>query len=85
VNTKLTTLAACAAALLAFAPLRTAAQDEPAARDDPPKAAAPSKETPRHAGESQQDRMRHCAHEAKEKELKGEERRAFMSNCLRTH
>lgn len=30
----------------------------------------------------QQDRMRACNKEAKEKSLKGDERRAFMSSCL---
>lgn len=36
---------------------------------------------PAQAG-SQQDRMRSCNKEAKEKALKGDERRAFMSSCL---
>jgi hypothetical protein len=86
VNTKLMYLAGCAAAVLALSPLRAGAQDEPGARDEPPKATAPAKEPEaRHPGESQQDRMRHCAREAKEKELRGDERRTFMSGCLRTH
>ena len=32
---------------------------------------------------SQQDKMRYCNAEAKRKELHGEERRAFMSSCLK--
>jgi len=82
VKTKLMCLAACAVAALAFAP--GAGADGTSAPQDEPKAEAGAKErSPRPAGESQQDRMRRCAHEAKEKELKGEERRSFMSACLR--
>ena len=33
--------------------------------------------------ESQQNRMKRCNAEAKEKELKADERRAFMSRCLK--
>lgn len=36
---------------------------------------------PAQAG-TQQDRMRACNKEAKEKSLKGDERKAFMSSCL---
>lgn len=36
------------------------------------------------AQESQQNRMKRCNAEAKEKELKGDERRAFMSSCLKS-
>ena len=39
---------------------------------------------PTPAQESQQNRMKKCNAEAKEKELKGDERRAFMSSCLRS-
>ena len=81
-KTKLMCLAACAAAALAFAPGGAAAQGVSAPQDEP-KAEAGKDRAPRQAGESQQDRMRRCAHEAKEKELKGEERRSFMSACLR--
>jgi hypothetical protein len=85
VNTKLMYLAGAVAAVLALAPLRALSQDEPA-REEPPKASAPAKDhAARQPGESQQDRMRHCSQEAKEKELKGDERRTFMSGCLRTH
>jgi hypothetical protein len=78
-KTKLMCLAACALAALAFPPA-AGAQDAP---QDEPKAEAGGKGAPRHGEESQQDRMRRCAHEAKEKELKGDERRSFMSACLR--
>ena len=52
------------------------------------KAAAPhehEKEGERHepAEGTQQYKMKVCAGEAHEKGLKGDERRAFMSNCLR--
>lgn len=32
---------------------------------------------------SQQEKMKSCNAEAKKKELKGDERRAFMSSCLK--
>ena len=82
-KTKLICLAACALTALAFAP--SAGAQAPAGEpQDEPKAEAGAKERPaRQATESQQDRMRRCAHEAKEKELKGDERRSFMSACLR--
>lgn len=32
---------------------------------------------------SQQDRMRTCNRDAKERQLKGDERRRFMSGCLK--
>jgi hypothetical protein len=35
------------------------------------------------AGHSQQNRMKSCNAEAGRKELRGEERRAFMSSCLK--
>lgn len=43
-----------------------------------------SKEAEKHPTE-QQNRMKSCNVEAAKKELKGDERRAFMSSCLRTH
>ena len=53
-----------------------------AERQAPPK--AESKDTEKHPTE-QQNRMKACNVEAGKKELKGDERRAFMSSCLRTH
>ena len=35
------------------------------------------------AGQTQQDKLRRCNATAKEKSLKGEERKAFMSACLK--
>jgi hypothetical protein len=34
---------------------------------------------------TQQQRMKHCNAEAKGKALKGDERRSFMSSCLKGH
>lgn len=34
---------------------------------------------------AQQNRMKSCNAEAAKKELKGDERKAFMSSCLRAH
>jgi hypothetical protein len=52
------------------------------ATQDGAKSAAPQERSP--AQESQQNRMKKCNVEAKEKELKGDERRAFMSSCLKS-
>jgi hypothetical protein len=82
VKTKLICLAACAVAALAFAPA-AGAQSNGAGPEEPKAEAGARDPGARHAAESQQDRMRRCAHEAKEKELKGDERREFMSACLR--
>jgi hypothetical protein len=54
------------------------------AADGPPKPApAVPKAIPAPAGESQQDRMKRCNATAKEKALKGEDRKAYMSTCLK--
>jgi hypothetical protein len=77
VKTQLRHVLACAvvSALSAFPVL--AAENAPKAPTPPAKAGmAP-------ADESQQDRMRRCNATAKEKALKGDERRAFMSSCLK--
>jgi hypothetical protein len=42
---------------------------------DAPKAASP-------AQKAQQEKMKSCNQEAKAKDLKGDERKAFMKNCL---
>ena len=39
--------------------------------------------TSRSTGHSQQDKMKYCNVEARNKELHGDERRAFMSSCLK--
>jgi len=55
----------------------------PAAADQP-KEQKPAKEEPKPAGEGgQQNRMKACNAEASKKQLKGDERRAFMSTCLK--
>ena len=43
--------------------------------------AAPAKD-PSPAQKAQQDRMKACNQEAKDKELKGDERKAFIKECL---
>ena len=67
---------ACAIASALFALPAHAAEGTPKPPPPEGKAGAP-------APESQQDRMRKCNAEAKEKVLKGDERRAFMSRCLK--
>lgn len=54
------------------------------AADGAPKPPAPvTQAVPAPAGETQQDRMRRCNATAKAKELKGDERKAYMSACLK--
>ena len=66
---------ALACALAAFPAIAT---------ESPPKPmAAPPKVAPAPAGETQQDRMRRCNATAKEKALKGDERKSYMSACLK--
>jgi len=45
----------------------------------------PIKEAHADSAETQQHRMKSCNDDAREKELHGDERRAFMSACLKTH
>jgi hypothetical protein len=59
---------------------------KPSAESDKPKAVATAKEPGNgngHVPGAQQNKMKHCNEEAKKKELKGDERRAFMSACLK--
>ena len=74
------TLVLACAALPAFA---SGTDSKPAAKA----LAANEKEGERRepAEGTQQHKMKVCAGEAHEKGLKGDERRAFMSNCLRKH
>jgi hypothetical protein len=44
---------------------------------------AEEKKTPSPAQAAHQQRMKACNAEAKEKSLKGEERKSFMSTCLK--
>ena len=46
---------------------------------------APIKEAHADSAESQQNRMKSCNDDARGKDLHGDERRAFMSACLKTH
>jgi hypothetical protein len=45
--------------------------------------AAEGKKEPSEAQKAQQEKMKFCNAEAKEKALKGDERKQFMSNCLK--
>lgn len=69
--------AVACAAVAAFSALPAIAVEgtpKPAPRDAKPVVAAPL---------TQQDKMKLCNAKAKEKTLKGDERRAFMSSCLK--
>ena len=82
-----------AGAVLAMSVSSTAAAADdgatkPSAESDKPKAVAAAKEPGNgngngHVPGAQQLKMKHCNEEAKKKELKGDERRAFMSSCLK--
>ena len=64
--------------LLACAALTTAFANTTPTDEDDTKA-------PARAEGSQQNKMKTCNVEAGKKELKGDERRAFMSECLKKH
>jgi hypothetical protein len=88
VKTKLISLIACALlSVVSLASPVAAANDaepRPAAQPErPQKPAAPKESGDGPAEGSQQNKMKHCNEEARKKELKGDERRAFMSVCLR--
>jgi hypothetical protein len=85
---KVACVATCAVLALSASSSVVASSDEPAAKPareaEPPKALVAAKEpTPAHAPGAQQVKMKHCNEEAKKKEMKGDERRAFMSSCLK--
>jgi len=66
---------------IAIAAFTATALSAPAAQEGT-RTATVIERTPAQA--AQQDRMRRCNAEAKEKSLKGDERRAFMSACLKS-
>ncbi len=91
-KTKLLCVIACAAfSSLAAAPVRaddarkSEAQQEEKTRtaeaDTPRK--APVEKAPPARHQSQQEKMKTCNAEAGKKDLHGDERRAFMSSCLK--
>jgi hypothetical protein len=85
---KVACIAACAVFALSAFSSAVASTEEPAVKPareaEPPKALAAAKESaPLHAPGTQQTKMKHCNEEAKKKELKGDERRTFMSSCLK--
>lgn len=65
-------LLACAAITTAFAAATPHEEEE-------------DTKAPSRAEGSQQNKMKTCNAEAHKKELKGDERRAFMSDCLTKH
>lgn len=76
-------LAAFAAiAMLLSIPAAVAAEGE---RPAAPKAPSIVKEAEKPQEGTQQNRMKMCNQQAAKKSLKGDERRAFMSACLKRH
>jgi len=88
---KTSVICSIAGAILALcASTHAAANDAPAPAPDTekPKAVAAAKEQQPAAAATgaqtaQQNKMKRCNEDAKKKELKGDERRAFMSTCLK--
>lgn len=76
-------LAAAAAFAMLFSTAAAVAAE--AERPAAPKAPAIAKEAEKPQEMTQQDRMKMCNQQAAKKSLKGDERRAFMSACLRRH
>jgi hypothetical protein len=83
VRTVLRHAAACAA-LSALFVLPAYAEGTPKAPPAEPRERATEHKEGAAEHETQQERMKRCNATAKEKELKGDERRAFMSSCLRS-
>lgn len=63
-------------------PVAVAAEGDPPAA---PKAPAIIKDADKPQEMSQQNRMKMCNEQAAKKSLKGDERRSFMSACLKRH
>ena len=78
-------LLAAAACVATFALAPAAAQERDQRNAKPAAASEPAKEDERHepAEGTQQHKMKVCNIQAHEKDLHGDERRAFMSSCLR--
>ena len=72
-------LALIVAAMFAAASVTAIAQEK---KGDKPKAEKTKKE-PTAAQKKQQERMKECNMQAEEKKLKGDERKKFMSSCLK--
>ena len=72
-------VAMAAASALYVLPAYAGDSSPPATSEARP--AAADRKAPEH--ETQQERMKRCNATAKEKDLKGDERRAFMSSCLK--
>ena len=68
------------AAFLAAASLNAIAQDK---KTDKPQAEKSTKKEPSAAQKRQQERMKACNAQADDKKLKGDERKKFMSGCLK--
>jgi len=49
----------------------------------PPKAADKAKKEPTEKQKAQQDKMKACSTQAKDKNMKGDERKAFMKDCMK--
>jgi hypothetical protein len=61
----------------------TASAAKPVAKTEGAAKSAASAEAPAAAPVKQQDKMKSCNADAKTKELKGDERKAFMKSCLK--
>jgi hypothetical protein len=82
---RLLCMIACAVLSLTLSPVAAAEGDARGSAGDSGKAGvpAPGAGSGNSGSETQQVRMKRCSEEAKKKELKGDERRGFMSTCLK--
>jgi hypothetical protein len=87
-KTKVACIIAAAALAMSVSSTAAASADDdrtpPTAQTEKAKEVVAAKEpASTHVPGPQQMKMKHCNEEAKKKELKGDERRAFMSTCLK--
>ncbi|HZO00523.1 MAG TPA: PsiF family protein [Burkholderiales bacterium] len=73
-------LSVIVAALFAAASVNTIAQEKKAEK---PAAEKSAKKEPTEAQKKQQERMKACNTQADDKKLKGDDRKKFMSGCLK--
>jgi hypothetical protein len=81
-KTRLICVIACAVLSMTMSTVAAGEGARAEAAVDPPKAGGAPRE-PSAAAEGQQNKMKRCNEEARKKEQKGDERRGFMSSCLK--
>jgi hypothetical protein len=83
-RTRVLCVIACALVSITLSPVAAGEGEPRSVAPTPAGKAAAAREPPGASGnESQPNRMKRCNEEAKKKALKGDERRGFMSTCLK--